>query len=242
MKNILIICNEEDKFIFKNYLNGYNCIYLQDLSKTQITLKKIHFDYLLLYTDISFSKSDELILNYISDCFPNIYSVAVLKKNAIRLSHFLGKAGIKEIIQVSEIDTLNKLFNNISCTRINLSSMQIEIVKYPAQFQRILKFIEKNYLTIFTISDISNYIGLNECTITREFQKFGLCSPKRLLMNLKVMHSIELLKNTDLRIKEIASLSGFTNEQRYIECFLRIYKCSPSELRIHLKIKQVEFS
>jgi transcriptional regulator GlxA family with amidase domain len=108
--------------------------------------------------------------------------------------------------------------------------------------QKALRFIEDNYLTIFTITDIANYIGVTECTITREFQKNKLCPPKRLLMYFKVMHSEQLLQNTELKVKEIANLSGFTNEQRYIECFKRVYYVSPAGFRSEMIENEVSIS
>jgi AraC-like DNA-binding protein len=172
-----------------------------------------------------------MVLKYIAECFPNMNSIAVLKKTEVKLSHFLGMNNIKEVIDIDELDTLDSLIKKTAGTKISLDKFKIKIDNYPPLLQKILRFVENNYLTIFTITDIAIDIGVTECTITREFQKNKLCPPKRLLMYFKILHSVELLRNTDLKIKEIAGLSGFTNEQRLIECFIRVYNISPTEFR-----------
>jgi AraC-like DNA-binding protein len=229
--NILIVCNSDNRYIFKNYLLAYNCTYKESLSKVRDSLKHKNFDSLLLYCKINCTHEEEVILKYVAECFPNMNSIAIVKKSEVKLSHFLGMNSIKEVIHTDELDTLDSLIQKATRTNITLDKFGIVLNNYPPLLQKILRFIEDNYLTIFTITDIANYIGVVECTIDREFQKNNLCPPKRLLMYFKIMHSVELLKNSDLKIKEIANLSGFTNEQRFIECFVRVHNLSPSKYR-----------
>ncbi|NOU17764.1 MAG: helix-turn-helix transcriptional regulator [Bacteroidales bacterium] len=231
-KNIsLIICNHNDEYIFKPYLTRYECHFVSTLSKIRYKLTKYHFDILLLYINFEQTTDEYIILNYIGASFPNIYSIAILKEPSYRTSHFLGTCNVKEVLAYSELNLLDSKLSNIHNTKITLTKFSIFIENHPMNMQKILAFIEQNYLNIFTITDIADYIGVTESTISREFQKNKLCSPKRLLMYFKVMHSVELLKRTGLKIKEIANLSGFTNEQRFIECFIRVFGKSPSEFR-----------
>lgn len=134
----------------------------------------------------------------------------------------------------------NRLRFNSHTGRLSIEIEKILFIKGERSYSRIyldgetkkiLLFIESRYLTICNMTDIANYIGVTENTITREFHKYNLCSPKRLLMYFKVKHSIELLRNSDLKIREIANLSGFTNEQRYIECFAKVFHSTPSNYR-----------
>jgi len=231
-KNIsLIICNHNDEYIFKPYLLQYECHFVNTLSKIRFKLTKHHFDILLLYIDFEQTPREHIILNYISASFPNIYSIAILKEPNCRISHFLGTCGVKEVLAFSELNILDNKLSNIHNTKISLTKFSIFIENHPVNLQKILSFIEQNYLNIFTITDIADYIGVTESTISREFQKNNLCSPKRLLMYFKVMHSVELLMSTNFKIKQIASLSGFTNEQRYIECFIRVFHISPTDYK-----------
>jgi YesN/AraC family two-component response regulator len=235
-KNVLIVCDHEDQYLFKNYLSTHNCTYKESLSKARGSLKKEHFDGLLLYCEINCNPETEKMLQYFSENFPNLNSTVLLKKPEVKVSHFLGKNGIKHIILFNELDYLESHFSNINKTKITLDKFQIVLANLSPLLQKILHYIEGNYLNIFTITDIANYLSVNECTITREFKKHNLTSPKRLLMYFKVKHSVELLKNSDLKIKEIACLSSFTNEQRFNECFKKVFTEPPEKYRITRKI------
>jgi AraC-like DNA-binding protein len=230
-RSILIVCNNDDRYLFKNYLSEFNCTYKESLPNVRDYLKLKHFDSLLLYSEINYTKDEEMVLKYISECFSNLNSIAILKKTEVKLSHYLGRNGIKEVLLTDELDKLESLLLSSHGPKITLDKFKISVEVCPPLLQRILRFMENNYLFIFTITDIANYIGISECTITRIFQKNNFCSPKRLLMYFKITHSIELLKNSDLKIKEIANLSGFTNEQRYIECFRKMLCLSPTEYK-----------
>jgi AraC-like DNA-binding protein len=238
-KKILVICESSEEYIFKSYLLKYEFIFVNTLSKVKTQLTKKHFDILLMCINFELTPREHMLLNYITNNFPKVYSIAILKTPNCRISHFLGANGVKDVLTYSELKTLDTIFSNTLNTKITLNKFSISIENYPLHTQKILGFIEKNYLTIFTITDVADYIGVTECTIAREFQKNKICPPKRLLMYFKVMHSVELLKRTGLKIKEIANLSGFTNEQRFIECFVRVFGISPSEFRNKVNISRV---
>jgi AraC-like DNA-binding protein len=224
-------------YLFKNYLSAFDCTYKESVLKVREYLKLKHYDSLLLYSEINCTKDEEIVLKYISESFPNLDSIAIVKKTGVKLSHFLGRNGIKEVLHTDELDKLTPILLRSNDTKISLDKLGISIEKTSPLLQKILRFMESNYLTIFTITDIATYVEVDECTISRECQKNNLCPPKRLLMYFKVMHSVELLQNTDFKIKEIANLSGFTNEQRYIECFIRVFNESPGYFRRKQKMK-----
>jgi AraC-like DNA-binding protein len=230
-KSILIICDNDCIYLFKNYLSAFNCTYKESLSNVREYLRLKHYDSLLLYCEISGSQNEEMILKYISASFPNLHSIAILKKTEVKISHFLGRNGIKEIIHIDELYRLTSLFFNTNNTKITLHNLNITLEDYPPLVQKILRFMEDHYLTIFTITDIAQYAGISECTIAHEFQKNNLSPPKQLLMLFKVTHSVVLLTKTNLKMKEIANLSGFTSQKRYMECFERVYRISPSEYK-----------
>lgn len=227
---ILVICDTQNVQRIHDYLTQYDCTYRDGLSKIREITKNQHFDYLVIFTELKGNEEEELLLKYISNQLPNIKSLCILKKADFRLSHFLGKNGITEVILITELASMTDKISKPN-TQIKLATFGIECNNYPIQVQKTLKFIEENYLAIYTMSDVSKFIGITECFISHEFRKYGICPPKRLIMYFKVMHSRELLLNTTLKMKEIAQLSGFTNEQRYIECFQRMFNVSPGQFK-----------
>jgi AraC-like DNA-binding protein len=242
-KNILIICDLENKYLFKFCLSSFECTYKETILQIRNALKIKHFDVLLLYCEISCTADEIMTLKYVTKHYSNITTIAILKKTEVKLSHFLGKIGIKEILYIDELGELSSMINKTNNAKVTLSKLKISLNNLSPLLQKILLFMENNYLNIFTITDIANDFGISECTISRIFQKYKICSPKQLLRQFKVVHSMELLQTTDLKIKEIANLSGFTNEQRYIESFTKVFKTSPSMYRIKLgTIKNMKIS
>jgi transcriptional regulator GlxA family with amidase domain len=87
-----------------------------------------------------------------------------------------------------------------------------------------------------TVKEIADLLEINECTLSREFNKYDLPGPKRILMYLKVHHAVKLMENNGLKRQEVALLSGFSDERRMMECLGRVYpqnisKCIKSKRR-----------
>jgi AraC family L-rhamnose operon transcriptional activator RhaR/AraC family L-rhamnose operon regulatory protein RhaS len=102
---------------------------------------------------------------------------------------------------------------------------------YSFVLRKSLRYIEQHYLTLMNTSEVADFAGISECTLSREFKKFNLPGPKRLLMYCKIKHATHLMRNEELKIKQIAAMSGFTNVKRFHECFQMVFECSPGEYR-----------
>ena len=79
-------------------------------------------------------------------------------------------------------------------------------------------------------------LGLSESGTKEELAKrirehFGLPGPKKILIRMKVEHAINLMRNSGFNIREIATLSGFTEEKRMAECFHRMFGIPPGAYR-----------
>jgi AraC-like DNA-binding protein len=228
--NLLIVCNNRN--LLDNYLINYKCTYIQSYSEAYDILKFNCFDTFILNRGIYCTNEEKLFLKHISKSFPKLNSIAILGENDIKQSHFLGKNGINDILLNSEFNMLDSLIvkqkNN---TKKIIEDLNISINNYPLQLQNILRFIGNEYLSINTVSDIAIHINITECTIIRLFKKNGLNSPKKILIIIKLLHSVEMLINTTCKIKEISFFSGFNNEYIYINCFKRVLAISPTEFK-----------
>ena len=80
-------------------------------------------------------------------------------------------------------------------------------------------------------TEIAMQLNIHESTLSREFKKNNITNPKRLLLYFKVGHASNLMKNKGLNLKKIAHQSGFSNEQRFNECFKRLFNETPNVYR-----------
>lgn len=100
--------------------------------------------------------------------------------------------------------------------------------------KQMVDFIQKNYAEKITLSEIarSGSVGKSKCC--RLFYKFFSQSPNVYLNQYRINKSIELLKNTDMTMIEIAFSVGFGSASYYSETFRKWTKKSPTDFRKNL--------
>ena len=66
-------------------------------------------------------------------------------------------------------------------------------------------------------------------SIRHRFQKFFGVSPRRLLVRLRMDRAKELLRTSNLSIKEIAQELGYSEQNAFTRAFSRFFRTSPNE-------------
>lgn len=91
----------------------------------------------------------------------------------------------------------------------------------------ILQDIEKHY----TIGELARRVGLNEYTLKAVFKHVFAVGPFECLLQARMERARELLLQTDLPIKAIASLTGYEYYTSFITAFRKFYGCTPASLQ-----------
>jgi AraC-like DNA-binding protein len=169
--------------------------------------------------------------------FSHIPCIAVIASSDMELARYCGSIGIESVLPFEKIHSINGEIARICAEKNNRVSIEdLSINKtnplYSPLISESLLIMERDYPKIFSINEIADLLEINEPTLSREFSKFGLPGPKKILMYLKVNQAIKLMQNQGLNIREISSLSGFTDEKRMAECFHRMFGMPPGEYRI----------
>lgn len=97
--------------------------------------------------------------------------------------------------------------------------------------EKSVEFIENNYSNNIKINDIASYIGINRSYLTHIFKKNINMSPQEFLVNYKIDKASELLKNTDLSIKAVASSVGYSDPLTFSKIFKKITGDNPKGYR-----------
>lgn len=100
--------------------------------------------------------------------------------------------------------------------------------------QKILLHIGKNYANDISVQEISENFGINGSYLSALFKKEVGINLSNYVQRYRVNKAMELLKNSDLRINEIAYKVGFQNPCYFSEQFKKIYDVTPSEIRKEL--------
>lgn len=97
--------------------------------------------------------------------------------------------------------------------------------------QKIKRYIESNYMHNITLDTLAEHSNMSKYYLVHAFTKYYHCSPINYLSTIRIQASKELLLNTDYRIAEVASLSGFTSQSYFSQCFLKECQMTPSAFR-----------
>ncbi|MDE7243795.1 MAG: AraC family transcriptional regulator [Oscillospiraceae bacterium] len=92
-------------------------------------------------------------------------------------------------------------------------------------------FIQKNYTRRISLKEIalSGAVGQSKCC--KLFAKYFGQTPNTYLNQYRLNKSLELLRNTDLSVTEIALSVGFSGASYYTEIFGKYFGKSPSQFR-----------
>lgn len=83
--------------------------------------------------------------------------------------------------------------------------------------------------TDLEIGDISNELGMSESTFYRKLKSLTDLAGNEFIRTVRLKRSVELLKNSDFNISEIAYRVGFSDPKYFSTCFRKFYNSTPTE-------------
>ncbi len=105
---------------------------------------------------------------------------------------------------------------------------------YP--IQKVVEYIEQNYMKKITLSEISAKLGYSLPYISSLFSKTHSLPFSQYLKRIRVEKACRMLENTDKNIDDIANLVGYGDVKHFRIVFRCIVGKSPSEYRRSTKI------
>ena len=105
------------------------------------------------------------------------------------------------------------------------------LMKKDIQFlDKIHQVIEENIdNSDFNIDTIADNIGLSRSAFFKKLKSLTGLAPVDTIKEIRLSKSIELLKNTDMTISEVAFAVGFKESGYYGKCFRKKYNQTPTE-------------
>ena len=124
-----------------------------------------------------------------------------------------------------------------------LHEMLIETMRrYPSAFQSVFspideeiamiqEMIDVNCTNEIRIAEIAEKYYVSQQHLCRVFKKRTGYSPKQYLTNMRISKAKSMLVNTNMRIHDVAYMSGFGDESNFIRRFTKYAGISPSKYR-----------
>ncbi|WP_394750980.1 helix-turn-helix domain-containing protein [Spongiimicrobium salis] len=109
-----------------------------------------------------------------------------------------------------------------------LSKLLLELVSYqnekkhaslPRWAELLMELLHDQWNESLSLQEIAIHVGAHPVTISKNFRKYFQCTLGEYQRKLKIEKSIDLIKNTDLSLSEIAFYCGFTDQSHFIRNF-----------------------
>ena len=101
----------------------------------------------------------------------------------------------------------------------------------PRQMRRTLDYMDAHLTDALGLVELAAIAGLSPHHFGEAFKISVGKSPHRFLMEKRVQHALELLRNGDRSIAEIAHATGFSSQSRLTENFRRVIGMTPGQFR-----------
>lgn len=94
-----------------------------------------------------------------------------------------------------------------------------------------IQYMQENYQEQLRLDDIADAAYVSRSELCRSFQRTINMTPMEFLMQYRVRQSTVLLKNRDLRVLDIAEMTGFCSPSHFGSYFHKYMGCTPREYR-----------
>lgn len=112
-------------------------------------------------------------------------------------------------------------------------------VVYPSSYNQVIDYMDNHYFENINLNDLAKIGCTNYKTLTNQFLKFQNITPMKYLADIRLERSKELLVQTVLQIKEIASAVGYNDPLYFTKSFSKKYGVSPKQFR-ETALKDIE--
>lgn len=108
---------------------------------------------------------------------------------------------------------------------------EIEITSTEAEFLKRLKCVMDEHLTNpdFSSEDFAKSMQMSRTQLHRKLKAIVGLSSSEFIRSQRLKLSLNLIKESDATISEIAYQIGFNSPSYFIKCFKEIYGCTPNE-------------
>lgn len=99
------------------------------------------------------------------------------------------------------------------------------------RLQPVLDYIHNNYKEEITLKTLTNLLHMSEGQFCHTFKEVMGISPIAYVVRYRILQSCILLMESDIKISEIAKITGFNNISYYNREFKKAIGCSPCSYR-----------
>lgn len=95
----------------------------------------------------------------------------------------------------------------------------------------VLQMLSQRRHSKVRIGHLAREVGVSHCHLSRLFSKENYMPPSKLLRQARFEKACEMLRTTNLSVKEIMAAVGINDKSHFAKDFKRMYGLSPAEYR-----------
>lgn len=116
-------------------------------------------------------------------------------------------------------------------SHIHIRTYKSNITIAETYIKKALDFIHNNYTYDIKISDVAKYLSIDRTYLYKLFMLYKNISPQQYLITYRLRVAQKLLKESDLRITEIAYSCGFRDAPSFNKHFKKYFNITPLQYR-----------
>ncbi len=98
-------------------------------------------------------------------------------------------------------------------------------------YHRCRNYIDRNFSEITSVSEVADKCFINIRYMSRLFKSYAKITPQEYMFRLKMNRAGQLLLNSDLPVKNVAALVGFSDPYHFSRNFSKFHGISPKNYR-----------
>ncbi|MBS6509563.1 MAG: response regulator [Paraclostridium bifermentans] len=180
----------------------------------------------------------------IKEVFPHIYVILLTNYAEFSYAKEAISCGVYEYLVKSDIrpkelkeilDKVNESVKELEKNKISRLQKESTLSEskdgYSKTIKKSIDYIHKNYKQHISLQDISNYVFLSHEYFSRLFKEEVGENFSSYLTNYRMKKAESLIKNTDMKISQIAIEVGYTNASYFSRSYKKFKGISPEDDR-----------
>ena len=99
------------------------------------------------------------------------------------------------------------------------------------KFSRSPNTLKVTILILTLISHIADHFNITPSYLSKKFREECGISIIDYLYKIRISHSLKLIKDTSLKIADVAQMVGFQDSNAFIRIFKKYYGCTPGKYK-----------
>lgn len=180
----------------------------------------------------------------IKEVFPDIYVILLTNYAEFSYAKEAISCGVYEYLVKSDIrpkelkeilDKVNESVKELEKNKISRLQKESTLSEskdgYSKTIKKSIDYIHQNYKQHISLQDISNYVFLSHEYFSRLFKEEVGENFSSYLTNYRMKKAESLIKNTDMKISQIAIEVGYTNASYFSRSYKKFKGISPEDDR-----------